>query len=339
VDGGSTWTGPIEVQLGGEDGLEPIQQFISDEALVSYFEPEPVPSRDEIAYYMGYEGDLVVDAWGNPHICGLISVADLAGGTFYPNEGYMAMFHIWSEDMGQTWQAFNLADLWRFDAVFTDGAGSTCEMYNRPQVATTPDGAIVFFSWLDTENENVEDNSQPDIFFRDYLPATGEHGVVENVTAMSAAMWNAFFGCMSHYVFTEVTESQYTCTIPFVYESLTNFDPSQQVQFFYIPDFVKTYTIAGVQEMEPVSGLAVKQNYPNPARSYTNIEVYVPYESEVDLQIFNVAGSLVYSETAHIEGNRWAMFKLNPIQPSPGIYFYKVSTATESVTMKMIVTN
>jgi hypothetical protein len=250
----------------------------------------------------------------------------------------MAMYHIWSEDQGQSWQDFKMQDLRRFDMEFTDGGGSTVVMYNRPQVATTQDGAIVFFSWLDTENPDVENNEQPDIFFREYLPASGVHGdTAENVTTFSSAMWNAFFGCMSHYVFAEINETQYICTIPFVYEELTNFDPSLPVQFYYISDFVKTYTITGLDEKPSYSGLTVSQNFPNPANSTTSIRIQSPYDSRIDLQIFNLAGALVYQESTQIDNSDLKSFTINPAHFSPGIYFYKVSSQYESITRKMVI--
>ncbi len=56
TDGGETWSEAIEVQLGGANGLAPIQEALTDEALEVLF-PDGVPPRDEIAYYMGYTQD------------------------------------------------------------------------------------------------------------------------------------------------------------------------------------------------------------------------------------------------------------------------------------------
>lgn len=337
TDAGESWEGPFEVQLGGEYGLPAVQEFISDENLAVYYDPEPVPPREEVDYGFGYEGDLSVDAWGNPHFIGVVMIADNTQGLIYPAEGYMAMFHVWSEDMGENWQAFNLCNNKRWDAVFTTSTGDEMDMYPRPQVATTQDGSIVFFSWLDTEDPNIDDNSQPDIFFREYFPTTGMHGdSIINVTTLSAAMWNAYYGCMSHYVFAEVTGDQYTCTIPFVYEEMTNRDPSLPVQFYYIPDFTRTYTVTGIDELEKPSGLEVSQNYPNPVNSYTTISINTPYASVLKLEIFNIAGARVYAEDlgCHLGPQE---FTVSPWRLSPGIYFYKISSEFESVTRKMVI--
>jgi hypothetical protein len=247
------------------------------------------------------------------------------------------MFHIWSDDQGETWNGFNLGNLKRFSAEFTN-ADATIVQYNRPQVATTMDGAIVFFSWLDTESPDIEDNSQPDIYFREYLPTLDQHGeAAENVTFLSAAMWNSYFGCMSHYVFTEVTESNYTCTIPFVYEEMTNNDPTLPVQFYYIPDFVKTYTITGMEDPDKNAHTMIAQNYPNPFTSRTFIRVNLLESTCLMLEVYNLTGSLVRTEDLGIMGKGVHDLEFNADGLSKGIYFYSVNTGSGRVTKKMII--
>lgn len=338
TDGGNTWSDPIEVQLGGADGLEPIQQYITDEMLTAFFDPEPVPPRDEIDYYMGYECDLAVDAWGNPHISGTVCIANNAEGLIYTSEGLISMFHIWSDDQGATFQAFNLSNLHRFSADFISGA-TTIVQYNRPQVATTQDGMIVFFSWLDTENPDVEDNSQPDIFFREYLPVLGTHGeAAENVTYLSAAMWLAHFGCMSHYVFHDMTtDGAYMCTIPFVYEEMPNLNPIEPVQFHYIPDFVKWYTFDGVQDKSAELYAVMSQNFPNPVTTGTAIRINVLNESFLSLDIFDLTGKLAASIDLGRLPRGIHEIKIQTEGLGKGIYFYSLNTGKGRITKKMIV--
>jgi hypothetical protein len=338
TDGGETWSNPIEVQLGGTYGLGPIQHYISDENLALFFDPDPVPPREKIDYWMGYECDLSVDAWGNPHIIGLVSIADNSQSLIYPSEGLMAMFHVWSDDQGENWDAFNLDYVHRFDADFTNG-GNTITMHNRPQVATTQDGTIVFFSWNDTEIPEISDNSLPDIFFRDYLPTLKLHGeAVENVTSFSAGMWSSYFACMSHYVFSEVDGENYTCTIPFVYEQLgVGNDPTLPVQFYYIPDFVKSYAITGIDGQEAIPLTTVSQNSPNPFSSVTSITVNLLRDAHLSVEVYNLTGKMIEKRDM---GN---MKKgVHPIQfsadgLSKGVYFYSVTTEFGKVTKKMLI--
>ena len=337
TDGGDSWSNPIEVQLGGTDGLDGIKQYLSDSLLTDLFYPDPMPDRDEVEYWMGYECDLSVDAWGNPHIAGTVA-PHISADTIYTAANYIAMFHIWTDDQGETWEGFNLSSLQRFRAYFGPTATRIAQ-YNRPQVATTMDGAIVFFSWLDTKDINVNDNSLPDIFFREYLPTLGTHGESdENVTYYSAAMSAAYFGCMSHYAFTEVTESNYTCTIPFVYEQMTNNnDPLSPVQFWYIPDFVKSYTITGMKDQDLGLSAIVAQNYPNPFSSTMTIKVNLLQEKHLTLEVYNLTGSLVRQVDLGTLGKGMHDVQFNADGLSKGIYFYSIGSGSGRVTKKMII--
>ncbi len=337
-DGGETWEDdPIEVQLGGEDGIQEIVNFISDETLVWFYDPEPVPPRDEIDYFMGFHVDIAVDAWGNPHLCGLVAIADAETNTWWHAEGVMAEFHIWSEDEGDTWQGHNLYNQKRFDVEFSVG-GNTTNMYNRPQVGTSADGAIVFFSFLDTDIEEVEDNSQPDIYFSDFQPALGTHlDEAINVTAFSSAMWNARWGAMSRYVFTETDGVNYTCTIPWVYQVMTDEDPGLPVQFWYIPDFVRTYAVTGVHGIESDPMASVAQNYPNPFSGTTNIRINLLSESPVEISVYSLTGQLVN----HVDYGQLTRgihdLELNAGNIDQGLYFFTVKAGESEVTRKMII--
>lgn len=337
TDGGESWSSdPMHVHLGGEDGIEAVKNFITDEMLEFHYDPDPVPPRDEIFYYMGYHVDLSVDAWGNPHIVGIVAIAEADG--WYHYEGVFGMFHIWSDDQGETFDAFNLMNLKTFDAEYTSAtSGSTVSMYNRPQASTTHDGAIVFFSWLDTHFEDLTDNSQPDIFFREYLPSEGEHGEEAiRVTEFSAAMWNARWGAMPHYVFTEVTESNYYVNIPWIYQELTQLDVGLPVQFWYIPDFERNYVITGLDEGDgnPVVGLA--QNFPNPFSGTTTFNINLLRGSEVSIEVFNLTGQRVKHFDFGYLPNGPHQMRLNLEDLTSGVYFYSVVTGNLRQTGKMV---
>ena len=341
VDGGSNWSDPIEVQLGGDDGLAAIQEFITDEALVAYFDPEPVPPRNEIAYYIGYNQDLAVDAWGNPHISGTCMIADLEAGTIATGTGYIAMFHIWSPDGGLTWQAFKLADLIQFSAEWS-GGGSTVSQYNRPQISTTFDGSILFFSWLDSDIEEATDNTRPDIYFREFIPyagANGTHGEnIVNVTSLSSAMWSATWGTMPYYVFSrDLGDNTVECTIPFVYQKMTNDDPSLVAQFYYIPDFKRTYAITSTDELPNANIASVSQNYPNPFSDETNINVTLVKGSDVSIEVYNLTGQKVYTNNyGYKPAGSFTMSILSDNMPT-GVYFYTVEAGFSKITRKMVV--
>jgi len=339
TDGGQTWDEePIEVQLGGDDGLEAVWEFISDEELAAFFDPNPVPPREEIMYYMGYHMDLAVDAWGNPHISGVVAIADPDGSGWYHYEGVFAMFHIWSPDQGETWDAFNLDNLTTFDATWTASSGSTLSQYNRPQVATTNDGAIVFFSWLDTRITGITDNSQPDIFFREYFPTQLIHGEeVVNVTDLSNAMWNARWGCMSYYVFSENTGDEYNCNIPFAYQVMTDDDPGAEVQFMYIPDFDRSYVITNIADNEVESLTSMSQNFPNPCRDFTRININLVKSEDISIKVYNLTGQNVKSFTFRRLGNGPHQLSMDVKDLVSGVYFYTLTAGESEQTRKLII--
>ena len=336
TDGGETWSDVIEVQLGGADGLAAIQEALSDEALEVLF-PDGVPPRDQIAYYIGYTHDLLVDAWGNPHISGTILKADIDAGTFSAGTGFMTNFHIWSTDGGNSWQAFKLADLIKFEGTLGD-----VSHHNRPQISSTWDGSIVFFSWLDSDIEDADDNSRPDIYFREFFPYMGENGThgeeIVNVTLFSAAMWTANWATMPYYVFSEnIGENSVKCTIPWVYQKLTDQDPTVPVQFFYIPDFTKTYTITGTSDKMENALATVSQNYPNPFSNETLISVSLVKSSNVKLEVYNITGQKVMIKDFGYKTAGSFTMQISADELPTGVYFYTVEAGATKVTRKMIV--
>jgi len=339
TDGGQTWSeDPIEVQLGGEDGLEAVRNFISDEDLAGFYDPDPVPDREDIPYFMGYHMDMAVDAWGNPHIMGVVAICDLDALEWWNYEGVFALFHIYSKDQGETWEAFVIDYPTTMDAEYTGSGGSTIKMYNRPQVATTQDGAIVFFSFLDTRIEETVDNLNPDIYFREYIPEMDMHGEeVINVTEWSEAMWLAYWGCMSHYVFADVTDNgTYECTIPFVYEQLVENDISGLCQFWYIPDFERSYVVTGIDDRsKPLVSLA--QNFPNPFSETTHFNINLLEKSDVNIDVFNASGQLIKQFQFDQLANGPHQLTLNFENIKTGVYLYNLTAGNSKYNGKMIV--
>lgn len=338
TDGGESWSDEIEVQLGGVDGLEAVKQFITDEDLENFYSPDPVPPRDEIPYYIGYYLDLVVDAWGNPHISGNVMLTNPEENSIYTNPAYNAPFHIWSPDGGASWDSFKLTTIHQYKAEF-DGNVSH---YNHNQVSSSPDGTVIFFSWLDSDIEEATDNTRPDIYFRDFLPyegANGVHGETENVTLFSAAMWKANWANMPERVFEEsVGENAVEYTIPWVYQSLSASNSgSDPVQFNYISNFKKTYNLTGINKYFVEEIASVSQNQPNPFSDITDVYLTLIKNSSVSLDVFSLTGqklSTQYHSNLPAGVHKLTIDGSNLAQ---GIYFYSITTANQQITKKMIV--
>ncbi len=330
-DGGVTWSDPIHVNMGGIGGVESIKYYWSDELIESIDIYGVGFNRDEVYYNMGYQCDIVVDAYGDPHLTGLIALATSEG--WFPSEGSMATWHIFSPDGGATWDATAL-----YDNIFFDGEVQDITMYNTPYIASDMDGDIVFFSWIDTDLDGAEANTNPNIFVVAHCVYDGIYTDVDNVTELSMHWFKAFFGGMSQYVFGDY--DLYDIEIPLVFLDFTvPGDPLSPIQYWYIDGFtlpihVKTMCFVGINENE--SRIHISQNSPNPAINNTTIKVNSENTGVIDLEISSITGHVIHSER-DCKNALIHTFSVNVNDYKPGLYFYSIAINGELVTKKMIV--
>ncbi len=240
TDGGDTWSDPIPVAIAGTDGIEDVQNFLSDEEIAELYEV-PVPDRDEIPFTTAFDFDLSVDAFGNPHIavfCGVSVDAYTISSGISPSSGYLftCAFLLSSSNLGNegTWIGYELGRPVSFRGNFGDLTED-----NRIQIARNHQGSKMFVSWLDTDINVSAENNSPDIWARgvDIVAhkLTSNNGdYPDNVSFGSEATFSAYFFAMGNEVFTN--GSNYT--IPYTYENMNPIDPAQPVQFKYIQDFM-----------------------------------------------------------------------------------------------------
>ncbi|MCD4773800.1 MAG: T9SS type A sorting domain-containing protein [Bacteroidales bacterium] len=340
-DGGDTWADElISIELSGEDGIEAIKNWLSDEFLDELFGPGAW-NRDDLMYTTPYfNSDIAVDAAGNPHVCTSVFLcADDPGYIIVTPESF-GMFDIYSYDGGVTWDAAFLGSLNSYDGNFEP---DDFDEFNRLQVATTWDHTKFFYTWLDTRLEGVDDNSAPDIYARGFDWQNSKMTVNElgedapnNVTAFSEAMWQAYFQATSAYVL--VNDDVYT--IPIVYEDLDPLNVADPVQFKYIQDFSYTdddFQIVGVNEIIKTNKVDVSQNYPNPFSNFSTITVKLELATELSIEIFNLTGQKVYDvSNGHSTAGTHSII-IDASKLSAGVYFYTVHAGEQTFTKKMIV--
>ena len=81
----------------------------------------------------------------------------------------------------------------------------------------------------------------------------------------------------------------------------------------------------------------VSQNIPNPFTKKTEIEVSVPNNAKIELNIYNIVGRLVRTEKYSVQaGISKIIFESNSLPA--GIYFYKISNGSQTATHRMIIT-
>ena len=329
TDAGDSWSDVTHVILGSEDGIASIKNYWPDETMEEVYGAGY--NRDEIYYNMGFSVDIIVDGKGNPHITGIIALGTEDG--WYPGEGTMATWHVYSDDGGTTWDADAL-----YDNIFLDGVPAGLEMYNRPYAASTADGHYLFFSWIDTDLDGAEGNTNPNIFITGYDSEdhTYNESGVQNVTALSLYWFSAFYGTASQYVFAEENGDVWDCEIPFVFTEYTvPGDPAAEMNFYYIKGYNLPMPV-GIDSHEGLADFAVSQNSPNPAVNSTSILVTTEKAGVINLRVNNILGQVVHQES--VSNSALAhTFNVNVSNLESGIYFYTIEIGTSSITKKMLV--
>ncbi len=99
------------------------------------------------------------------------------------------------------------------------------------------------------------------------------------------------------------------------------------------------YMVAGVDEQPEVpERISLSQNYPNPFNPSTTIEFELAVPQSVRLEVFNLLGERValLADGVHAPGTHRVMFDGSGL--SSGIYVYRLSSGTEELSRRMVLT-
>lgn len=343
TDGGESWDGPTAIQIDGPDGLGGVvNHLLSDQQIEDLFVP-PVPARDEIPYTYTGDFEVAVDANGNLHIAGVVCAAGEATGggiSFFIADDMGAVIDIFTDDGGTTWYAEEMGRTRRYDGTWGDMTEG-----NRVQISTSPDQSIIFISWLDTDLEEEDSNSRPNIWARgfnptNYMKTSNDAGedAPTNVTSFSAGMWQSYFGTAAKFAL-EFVDDVYT--IPYIYVEMSDpTDPGQPARAKYITDFSfgpEDWTITGVgNDIEVEDNVVVSQNYPNPFNGNSYVTVNLDNGADLSLEVYTITGQQVIA-TNYGYTTGTTTLTINGESLTPGVYFYTVKAGDSKVTRKMIV--
>ncbi|MEW6412554.1 MAG: C25 family cysteine peptidase [Candidatus Zixiibacteriota bacterium] len=105
--------------------------------------------------------------------------------------------------------------------------------------------------------------------------------------------------------------------------------------------FTPTLTTDVEDEIQIPTGFALTQNYPNPFNPSTTIEFALPTRSAVTLEVINILGQNVRtllneSLSAGSHSVNWNGNDKNGAAVASGVYFYRLTTETDSAVRKMI---
>ena len=85
-----------------------------------------------------------------------------------------------------------------------------------------------------------------------------------------------------------------------------------------------------------IVSFSVAQNSPNPWSIFTQVDVTVTVASKVTMKVFDVTGRLVYNSTELLREGKNTIQLDNEKVNGAGVYFYEISTDTQSAQYKMI---
>lgn len=243
----------------------------------------------------------------------------------------MATWHVYSNDGGITWDAEAL-----YDNIFFDGDIGGLTQYNRPYASSSIVGNYLFFSWIDTDLDGAEGNTNPNIFLVGYDVENQYYTEVRNVTVLSLYWFNAYYGSMSQYVFAEHAGNEWDFEIPFVFTEYTvPGDPASEMNFYYIDGYIFPVPV-GIHAHENIADFSVAQNYPNPAVISTSILVTTDIAGVINLRVSNIMGQVLHQQSVK-NGALAHTFNVDVSSLESGIYFYTVELGSNSVTKKMVV--
>ncbi|HXV12976.1 MAG TPA: T9SS type A sorting domain-containing protein [Candidatus Krumholzibacteria bacterium] len=98
----------------------------------------------------------------------------------------------------------------------------------------------------------------------------------------------------------------------------------------------------GVGETPAITALALRPNHPNPFAGTTELEIGLPQESDVSIQIYDVLGRVVRDARVPRMSAGWQRVALSDrgVDGKPlasGVYFCRVTAAGRTVTQKMVI--
>ena len=163
VDGGATWTGPIQVDLSVFNCIN--SNMVSPN----------VPTTN-------FEHDLVVDVNGNPHL-----LTTICNG----NNGYSVLYANWHHmfDITQVngvWAAYDIANVNAGRGVFGIAPNQATQDMT-PQAARTADGTKLFFTWTDNATYTLgAANQTPNLFAKAFDVVQNKWTNVKDFTSCNA---------------------------------------------------------------------------------------------------------------------------------------------------------
>ena len=169
TDGGSTWNGPIQIQL---DSLPGVVDALNKVTIYPPASGAGIGATTSGVPTTAFESKLAVDYQGNPHF--FTTVGNGSGYSIQSGAGYTA-YDITLNPANSCIQTWNGWAAIFVDSIQTLRGNTTADATpltedNRPLVSRTADGKKVFFFWSasDVNFVGADDNQYPNLFVRGF---------------------------------------------------------------------------------------------------------------------------------------------------------------------------
>ncbi|MBI5217433.1 MAG: T9SS type A sorting domain-containing protein [Bacteroidia bacterium] len=344
-DGGTTWTqNPVYTHFSDIPNIK--YQVWPTRATMFLDSSQWVIRPDWRSGAVGDESNYpgVVDAFGNLHLAcvieGRYSAHPDSLGYGFANHPHL-LFDVYQDSGG--WNAVFI-DTIRTDVVESANSGygtgtNAVGWEHMIGMSKSPDGLKIFVTWTDTDPTIDTTNIMPEVW------GLGWDIMINMKTApvqFSSGQGNFFFLQTSRVCVNEGTLYKIPATSFDIYES--NQDPINPVKHYFL-NGIQFDESEFVNDCFPYStstpniaqnGSSISQNYPNPAKGSTTINVSVKENANINLVVTNILGQKIY-ETAKNASTGTHNFTLDTKNWGKGIYFYTVSAGNNKTTKKMLV--
>jgi hypothetical protein len=297
---------------------------------------------DKAVPYFG-EADIVVDAYGNPHIFGICQ------GQYsqHPDSlGYTFLYEVPSvfefSYEHDTWYCHYIdhcktRDVSSENSPYVYSSGNIAwDM--RIQASRTDDGTKVFAAWTDTDWEfwSLTDsiNLYPDLHIWGRDVNTNYIAAAKNVTFLEEGMGECYFTfispvCMDH-------SGIYDIPVSLEDINSTGLQAIEPVYHYYLKG--ATYTEADFLPIGTKPDVSANQvsNYPNPFSGKTTLSVYLDKTAPVSITVTSLTGQQVSRVNYGQQGAGAQSLTFDGSNLPSGVYFYTLTIGDQKFTNKMI---
>jgi hypothetical protein len=100
---------------------------------------------------------------------------------------------------------------------------------------------------------------------------------------------------------------------------------------------LETDELTGIGDVSSArEDMEVSENYPNPFKDVTYLEVNTPLPSDIIFTVSDIAGRVVHSESIEKSGTEKHRIRFDRQELNSGVYYYTVTSSYGSYSGKMI---